>query len=130
MVEKVVYSRLSSCTPITNLTQDRIYYQNLPEGSPSPAISFSRISTSRNDIAHSGAMGLPKALVQISIYSLNSEDNAIIAKEIRQLFHGWKGTVAGIEVLLCRVIQDRDLQYELVPDVFHRMMEILMPYRE
>ena len=130
MIEKAIFHRLSNASSITSLTSTRIYNQDLPQETAMPAIVFSRVSTYRGDVAHSGAMGLAEAIIQISIYTEAFSSARSLSEEVRKLFHVYKGTNNGVQVLLSKVIEERDLPYESQLGVYHVAMDIQVKFRE
>jgi len=129
VIEKAIFTRLSGATSITSLTSTRIYNQLLPQEIALPAIVFFRVSTSREDLAHSGAMGLAETIIQISVYSSKVTEIRTLSDEIRKRLHGFKGTVSGVSILLSKMIQERDF-FDSELNIFQEILEFQIKYRE
>lgn len=129
MIEKAIYSRLSGSSAITNLVSTRIYSLERPDVSSLPAIIFSRVSTERDTIAHSGALGVAQAMVQVSIYSENLLDGLTIGEEVRKLFHCTKGTWGTIVVQFSKVINELHL-YEPQDEIKNLVFDLMLTYSE
>ncbi len=129
MVEKAILYKLQNTAAITAYTSTRIYNQILPQETAMPCVVFSRISTQREDIAHSGAMGLAEAFMQISVYTEANASARGLANEIRKAFHCLKGTINGVVVMLSKVVQERDL-YDSDQELYRVILELQIKYRE
>lgn len=129
MVEKAVFYRLTNSVSVTAIASTRVYNRQLPQQTTMPAIVFNRTSTIRDDIAHSGAMGLAEAVIQISIFSETSLDARNLSEAIRKLFHVYKGTVNTVQILLSKVINEIDL-YDSETEIYHTVLDLHIKYRE
>ncbi|HQY23182.1 MAG TPA: hypothetical protein PK389_05480, partial [Gammaproteobacteria bacterium] len=103
--------------------------RQLPQQTTMPAIVFTRTNTMRDDIAHSGAMGLAQAIIQVSIFSETSLDARNLSDAIRKLFHVYKGTVNTVQILLSKVMNEIDL-YDSETEIYHTVLDLDIKYRE
>lgn len=129
MVEKAIYYRLANASSVTSLTSTRIYNLQLPQETTMPAIVFQRITTSRDLIAHSGALGLAEAIVQISLYAETVASVRALSEAVRVLFHVYKGTQNSVEIILSRLINEVDL-FESELEIYHVVMDFQVKFRE
>lgn len=129
MIEKAIYSRLSSDTSITNVTSTRIYNGVLSQEVAIPAVVFYRISTSRNEVAHSGPVGIATAIIQINIYADTIPKLRGLTESVRKRLHCYKGTAGGVAVMLSRCIQERDA-YVNTQSIYQTIMEFRISFRE
>ncbi len=129
MIEKAVYSRLSTDPAITSIVSGRVYNGLLEQETTVPAIVFYRINTSRNELPHSGSIGVATALIQITIYSDTVANLRALAEAVRRRLHGYKGTAGTVAVLFSQCMQERD-GYAHHQELFSTIMEFRIKYRE
>jgi len=129
MVEKAIYYRLANASSVTSLTSTRIYNLQLPQETAMPAIVFQRITTSRDLIAHGGALGLAEAIVQVSIYAETVTSVRALSEAVRVLLHVYKGTLNSVEIILSRLVNEVDL-FDSELEIYHVAMDFQVKFRE
>lgn len=90
-----VRSRLLQDATITQLVGTRIYPSVLPQPPAFPSITI-QVVGSNTVLSHQGYSGLLSDLVQIDAYSKTQVEADALARRIRNMIDGWRGTAAQV----------------------------------
>ena len=99
-IEEAIFSKLTGEAAVTNLVGTRVYPFQMPQNPIYPAVVYSRVST-RRDMDHSGPGDMAWARFQFDCYGTSYASVKGLANVVRQVLHGFTGTVSGVD--FCRV---------------------------
>lgn len=107
-IREAVYSWLATTPDVVSRVGDRVYFGNLPQDSPLPAVTFHVVS---NVSTHHlrGSAGVQVSRVSISAWSHHQIDIVAMVEAIRLRFDGFAGDMNGVEILSCHHQGDVDL---------------------
>lgn len=128
MIEEGLYTKLSGTAGITALVGSRIYSTRLPQGATLPAITFQRISTTR-DIHHGGPVQGAEAFFQISCWAATPKAGKEIAAAVRAAVHGVHGTWGTDTVMASKLVNELELP-GLDENDFHTALTLSLVYKE
>lgn len=121
-------SRVLTSGTIVTLLTDRIYYQKLPDNTLFPAISIEKVSSRRLQTLQ-GYSGLTDAFFSINIFSRSGGDSETIAKEVKTVLDGFRGTISGVDVQA--VLSDNEINlWEQDTEVYHIVSDFRIFYVE
>lgn len=109
MIEAAVYSLLSGSSPVSTLVGARIYPVTAPQVPTFPLITYSKISSTGQDLHHNGTTGAARSVFQITAYATTPAAAKAIAAAVRGALHGYSGTVSGETIFLGQVVNEVDL---------------------
>jgi hypothetical protein len=126
MIEQAIYHTLSTTALITDVVNDRIYPEFVPEGQDFPAVSFTRVST---EFDHSKAepSTVGNALMQINAIHPNREQCADLGYRIRQVMDKMQGTVNGVAVQTS-FLEGIDYTYDMDAKAFMEIQRYSFTY--
>jgi hypothetical protein len=109
-----VFTRLSTTTTITNIVATRIYPQTSPQGSVFPQLVYYVIGN-QHQHTMDGPVGMTRQSLRIECYATQYADVAALRDAVRLRFDGFRGTIAGVEILAVILENDYD-QYHRPDD--------------
>lgn len=127
-VEKQLYTRLSTYTPLTAIVSNRIYPVKLPQNVTLPAVSYFRVSTDRHS-----AMGEDIADVtsrfQVSAWGQTYTSVRSIADVVRAALERYSVNGADATIVTIFYINEQDL-YEDDLQIYQLAMDFRIHYEE
>lgn len=98
--EEVIFTRLSTHTPITDLVGSspvRIYPQEAGQSRPKPYLAYRRVST-QSQQSHDGDSGLEGVRMQITAWDNSPAAAKTLADLVKARLAGFRGTLGGDRV--------------------------------
>lgn len=129
MIEKAVASRLSAYSGLTALVPSaRITPQPLPQASTVPAVTYARVSTTRQSAMGSDT-GDATARVQIDCWADTLLSALNVSEQVRAALQRWNGSAGGVTVT-ASFLANQITMYE-DETLKHRVMQdYMMWFRE
>lgn len=130
-LETAVYSRLANYAGMSAQVGTKIYRSVLPQSVVYPAISYQRISTTRES-AMGADIGVATARVQVDSWAETHAGAETVAALVRGALQRWNGTVESV-VVLDTFIEDERHETEQVKDgqwIYRIGMDALIWHRE
>jgi hypothetical protein len=87
VIENTVYQILSNITPLTNIIDSKIYYENNPNESETEYLIYQKSAHVR-PLDIQGSQGIQNADFQIDIYSNSEDSTRNIASVLVENLHG------------------------------------------
>lgn len=109
--EKALAARLAADAMIAAHVGPRIYNAILPQTAERPAIAY-RIASSQNEHNLDGPNGLVRARVEIRTFALSYSVCRDLKEQIRQMFDGFRGLLAGTVPVIETVQKDDPDRYD------------------
>jgi len=111
MIGKAIYSILSNDAGVTNLLSTRIYPTLAPQGTAHPYATYRITNT---EMVGTKETDIPREMpqVQIDVFARSRADAENAGAAIRSALHGYTGTVEGIKITECRIINHDDEQLD------------------
>lgn len=83
------------------------YADAAPDDERAPYVIYQKLSRTADQWDHlQGPAGVADARMQISSYAEKKADAVTLAGRVRQRFNGYKGTIGGVEIRHCRLINE------------------------
>jgi len=127
MLEKAIFTRLSTDAGITALAGNRIYPQILPQNPTLPAITYFRVSTTK-PYAQSNSVNIAQARLQISCWAETYSVMKSLVEAVRKSLDGFSGVVNGIQITsylnTCYDLYDDDT------GIYHGIVDFKIFYEE
>lgn len=128
-LEQALSAHLRAHTGLTALVGDRIYPLVLPQGCAMPAITYSRVSGTKQRMLTEP--GPRRTRMQISCWGARYADPKALVAQVSaalQDFQGVLGGPGGIEVLDADVLDNPDL-YEEEALTYHVPVDVMILYQ-
>lgn len=109
MIDEAIYTLLSNDAGITAKVSSRIYPLHTPQEPIFPALTFGKIAVGTKDLHHSGSNQSAKSLYQFSCFAQTLKQAKELAKAVKDLLHGYSGTVGSEKIYYSKVLNEIDL---------------------
>ncbi len=96
-IEDALYAKLTSDAAINAITGSRVYPVKMEDNPTFPAITFQRISSTREQTM-SGRVSYCSALYQIDSWSVSYDVTRDLASKIFALLEGFRGTISSVDI--------------------------------
>jgi hypothetical protein len=96
---------------VTNLVNDRIFPDFIPQEEDAPAIVYDLVSGTV-DYTLSGQQRLRQPIIQIATYAYTNKEAYEIFDAINELFKDYQGTMSGLEIQHVELIEEPIKDYE------------------
>lgn len=126
MLEKAIYSYISTYPGLTALVGNRIYPLVIPQNPTYPAVAYSRVSRVYEKDLSGTAWN--QSRMQFSVYARKYSDAKAVVEQIRAAFRDYRGKINGIDVMLADISNEVDL-YEPDTALFHVSIDILIIHK-
>lgn len=108
MIEAAIFAILTGGFELSGLVESRVFPVTIPQGTPHPAIAYTRISTGR-DYSHDGYSGLADAVFQVTVWDPDVMKAKQVAEVVRAEMHSVsRTTVAGVYIGSVTCEDERD----------------------
>jgi len=107
-IRTAIVTHLEAIAAVTEIVGTKIYHQRAPQGACSPLIVYSKISGTPY-YHFGGRSGKQRATYQIDGYALTSAVAANLETAIQHAMDTFSGTIAGVKVDQCHLIDSRDM---------------------
>lgn len=129
MIEKAIFSKLTTTQTIAAIVGTRVFPVFLPEKTALPALVFRRVSTEGAALSHSGPSGLVTSEFDVECYSKELASAKTLAVQVRKTFSGWSGTAAGVVVHRSMVDDEFD-DYDFESGLYTIVIQIFLTHHE
>lgn len=120
-LEEALYSKLSATAGVTAIVPaTRIFHVKLEENSAFPAITFQRISTTR-DYVLTDTVQMAEATVQLDCWSASDSEAVALAKAVRAAIDGFRGAVSGVTIE--RILQLNEYTLNELEGTVYRILQ-------
>jgi hypothetical protein len=131
-IKTALYQYLSTHHAVVAVIGTHVYPQAAPTSTVQPYVTMQRL-THLNDRHLVGVTDLAHLTMQLDSWALSSCDNEQVTEALRQALDGYRGSMAGVAVEYCAVINEFD-SYEPPTDgseqgIFHTAMDVEMWHR-
>lgn len=127
--EDALYAILAAAPGVSALVGTRIYPDRAPDAFVSPYIAYQLISGARDQTQES-AVSISTQRFQIDcIASASSAAAKILAAEVKNVLHGYTGTIAGVKVDYINAF-DGPGGFSETTKVYRRIVEIVVLFVE
>lgn len=128
-VEEAIYTKLSTDAGIlVHVPASRIFYLHLAEGAIFPAISFQRISTSR-EYTLDDTVSLTEALFQVDVWANSDLEMVTVGRVVRSVLDGFRGIVGTVNIERMLQVNEYDLP-QLEGSIYRRYQSFRVLYQE
>jgi len=124
-IEQSLETYLKNYADLTALVGTRIYPAKLPQNFTPPAITYSRISSSRY-YSHSGPSGLARPRFQLSCWAEHYGEAKQVAEQVRAALEAWPATKT---VQAAFVVNELD-GYEPETKLYHVPVDVIFWHNE
>lgn len=100
---------LEAYVGLNALIGERVYPGKLREECEKPAITFHRITTTR-EVAHDGPLEIAKAPFQFDVWAETYKEAKLVAVQLRLALLGFAGTMGGVQVWITSQSRESDEQ--------------------
>ena len=128
MIEKGVYSRLSTDSTLTAIVGTKIFAGRIEQEVSPPFVMFWRVSGSRPD-SLTGHNGMTRANIQVDCFATTYGQIKAINDAVRLRLDGFKGTMGTEEAKACRMTGEREY-YDQEAELFISSLDFSIWYVE
>ena len=128
LIDEALRSMLVGDSGVTAIVSTRVFNGQVPQNTALDALSFSRITAQRS-LAHHGPTAMTDSIFQISCWASSLLNAKNLAAAVRRLLHGFRGTVATVEIGIARVINEID-SFDPETGVYLIAVEAALLHRE
>lgn len=125
IIEEALTDFITSQPEITQLIGDRFRHMALPQGTSLPAITYMRISNTRQ--RHHGGISKKSPVYQLSCFSKDSKEVEILAQKVINALDMYSGQMGTFERVDSLHENDRSL-YDPETGIFHVPIDVEVNY--
>jgi len=128
-IEEALFSHLRNYIPLAGLVGERIYPLVLPRGSALPALTYQKISQTKERTLGNSSK-ITRARFQVSCWAASYAEGKEVAAQVQaalQDYCGLMGGDKGVQVLDVNVVGERDI-YESDASVYHLPLDVMIIY--
>lgn len=135
MIQEAIYARLTGFAGLSALIATRAYYRLLPQDPAYPALTYVKISETR-DSAMGSDSGLVHARFQFDVYDTDADSVRNVTEQLRQALERYRGTFVVNSVtqnwqdtFIDNVQEPGPELVDAVP-VYHSITDVMIHYTE
>ena len=129
MIEKALFTKLTTTSAITSIVSTRVFPVFLPEKTTLPAIVYIRVSTEGALLSHSGSSGIMTSEFEVGCYAKDLATAKNLALTVRKTFSGFSGTVSGVKIHRASVDNEFD-EYDFDTGLYTIPVEVYLTHKE
>jgi hypothetical protein len=120
MIEKALFTRITSDSTIAALMGLRLFPNKIPQGQPLPAAEYKQKAGKRQQ-SMSGPLGMVDSQYTITCYGVNYSVAKELSEAVRKRLDGFRGIVEGITIDLIILIDELDVpEFKPGTDILNR----------